>query len=293
MKTAWQANAIETKPDLTALASFGFPTNGDRAKGISATQPGAAWYYLMSLVRDQLIDAVGDTPDWTDESQYLKSLKKIASIINDKSIVGKKLADETIDTGKLAKVATLADLYSGTADAIVTAEILKQYIYESICPVGTCQCFLAKQPPKGWLELDGSQITQEDAPELMARLFQFESTKGDSSTYAVLPNMRGRVFQGAASVEQVALYLEGKLPNITGHSRFVAIGDNWPILSDAYGTFSGSNEIQNNGASVTRSSTPVETNSSLNFNSKYSSSIFQDGATVQPNALQVLACVRC
>lgn len=176
------------------------------------------------------------------------------------------------------------DLYQGFLAAL-------QKLQDTLAPCGMIAFFHTTDVPDGWLLCNGALVSRTE----YARLFAKIGTKygaGDGSTTFALPNLDGRVLQGTTNTGLVGNYLEASLPNITGYSRFVAIGDNWPILSYAYGTFSGSNNIQNNGASVARSSTPVETNSSLNFNSKYSSSIFQDGATVQPNALQVLACIR-
>lgn len=165
-----------------------------------------------------------------------------------------------------------------------------------IVPCGAVIPMMVTEIQEGYLVINAQNVYEVEHKRLYDVLFKNPNlTKGTDSkgNYVKLPDPNGRCIELTSNTSFVGRLLQAALPNITGHSRFVAIGDNWPILSDAYGTFSGSNKIQNNGASVARSSTPVETNSSLNFNSKYSSSIFQDGATVQPNALQVLACVRC
>ncbi|WP_205051035.1 hypothetical protein, partial [Parasutterella secunda] len=50
----------------------------------------------------------------------------------------------------------------------------------------------------------------------------------DSSTYAVLPDMNGRVFQGTTTVADVCKALEAQLPNITGGFRDNRSDALWP-----------------------------------------------------------------
>ncbi|WP_205051034.1 hypothetical protein, partial [Parasutterella secunda] len=48
----------------------------------------------------------------------------------------------------------------------------------------------------------------------------------DSSTYAVLPDMNGRVFQGTTTVADVCKALEAQLPNIIGWIGDIPMGTN-------------------------------------------------------------------
>lgn len=78
-KGFWEGDAIETKPDLASLASNGYPTNGDPARGIPATLPGAAWFYLMDSLRSSVIEASGLTQaNPPTEEQFLTALRSWA-----------------------------------------------------------------------------------------------------------------------------------------------------------------------------------------------------------------------
>lgn len=71
----WTANSIQTPPDLSQLSSKGYPTNGDSARGIPPTLPGAAWFHRVSQLFASVINAAGLTIDPADTDQLLKALK--------------------------------------------------------------------------------------------------------------------------------------------------------------------------------------------------------------------------
>ncbi|WP_251569522.1 phage tail protein [Parasutterella muris] len=71
----WTANSIQTPPDLSQLSSKGYPTNGDPARGIPPTLPGAAWFHRVSQLFASVINAAGLTIDPADTDQLLKALK--------------------------------------------------------------------------------------------------------------------------------------------------------------------------------------------------------------------------
>lgn len=199
------------------------------------------------------------------------------------------VADGSIPTAKLAQLATYQDIENGVASKVVCADVLKQYL-DTLVPTGACQCFLCKTAPTGWMELDGSQVDKEDAPDLVNLLWQFNLTKGDSSTYATLPNMNGRVFQGTTTVADVCKYLEASLPNITGRFE-IAIPDKCYLTSqNVSGVFKPSGTATNilydmQSPIVSSGSTGTSLDAS-NSNAKY------NGATLQPNAILALACIR-
>ena len=147
------------------------------------------------------------------------------------------VADGSIPTAKLAQLATYQDIESGVASKVVCADVLKQYL-DTLVPVGACQCFLCKTAPTGWMELDGSQVDQEDAPDLVNLLWQFDLTKGNSTTYATLPNMNGRVFQGTTTVADICKYLEASLPNISGTLKLRRSGNANHVAVGSTGAFS-------------------------------------------------------
>ena len=193
------------------------------------------------------------------------------------------VANASIPTAKLAQLATYQDIESGVASKVVCADVLKQYL-DTLVPTGVCQCFLRKTAPTGWMELDGSQVDKEDAPDLVNLLWQFDLTKGDSSTYAMLPNMNGRVFQGTTTVSEICKYLEAQLPNISG----------------SFAMFRAASSVQCYEAFQTDGMTGISQPSSaegpgdclISFNANRNSSIYKDVGTVQPSSLQLLACIR-
>ena len=79
--TKWAANAIETPPDLTALVSSGYPTNGDPSKGIPPTLPGAPWFHWITQSLASVIVGNGFTLDQTKTDQLLGALKNLGKTI--------------------------------------------------------------------------------------------------------------------------------------------------------------------------------------------------------------------
>lgn len=79
--TKWTANAIETPPDLTALVSSGYPTNGDPSKGIPPTLPGAPWFHWVSQTLGCAIQGNGLTIDQTKTDQLLSAMKNLGKAI--------------------------------------------------------------------------------------------------------------------------------------------------------------------------------------------------------------------
>lgn len=79
--TKWTANAIQTPPDLTALVSSGYPTNGDPSKGIPPTLPGAPWFHWITQSLVSVIVGNGLTLDQTKTDQLLGALKNLGKTI--------------------------------------------------------------------------------------------------------------------------------------------------------------------------------------------------------------------
>lgn len=95
-------------------------------------------------------------------------------------------------------------------------------------PTGTCLCGLFKEAPDLFLSLDGSRIEKSDYYDLCNLLWNFNSFRGDGSTYAILPNMHHRFFEGTTSISEVATYVEAGLPNITGNFIPLVYETSWP-----------------------------------------------------------------
>ena len=130
LKGHWQANALDTAPDLSALKSEGYPTNGDPTRGVPATQPGAAWFHLMDQMRLSVIEAAGETEDTpTNPQLFYESLLKVVikgitngsiltAMLADGAVTTPKLADAAVQTAKIQDAAvTLAKLAAGSVNA--------------------------------------------------------------------------------------------------------------------------------------------------------------------------------
>ena len=281
----WQANAYATAPDLSSLTQQGYPSSGNPGRGNAPTIPGDAWFYLTDMARLTLIHLAGEVPSNPPSvEQYARCLTKVGNFI----------ADGTINFAKLSasSIANLNDCLKGNSDKLVTAQMLKEYIYQSVCPRGTCQCFLAKAAPKNWLVMDQSRLELEDDPDMVRLLWEFGLTRGDGSTYAVLPNMNGRVFQGTTTISEVCKYLESELPNITGDAELRYSdkdGQKGSVVS-ATGVFSLGRGSETMAHVLNANKFPLTDKLSINAsdgNSLYS------GSKLQVNALQLLACIRC
>lgn len=75
-KGFWEADAVETKPDMATLVARGYPTDGDPARGIPATLMGAAWFYLMDRVRTSVIEGSGrQLEEVPTETEFLEALQ--------------------------------------------------------------------------------------------------------------------------------------------------------------------------------------------------------------------------
>ena len=194
------------------------------------------------------------------------------------------VADASIPTAKLAQLATYQDIESGVASKVVCADVLKQYL-DTLVPTGACQCFLCKTAPTGWMELDGSRVDKEDAPDLVNLLWQFDLTKGDTTSYAMLPNMNGRVFQGTTTVADVCKYLEASLPNNTG-----AIYGFRPVVNASN---HGEGVLDGADARYQGCALDGALNSWGGFTINFSKgNATYSGTKLQPSALQTLACIR-
>ena len=264
----WLDGAIQTKPDLSELVSKGYPTNGDRSSGLRATKPGAAWFYLMSLMRAQVIAACSEEEDPTDESQYFDCLKSFGWV-PDNTIPGAKLLNASVTPDKFAAL-DIDDLPESWLNALMPAG-------EFILVAGTTL-------PTRTVLCNGAALSRTT----YSRLFAVIGTKygsGDGSTTFNVPNLNGRVLQGVSDTSQVGTYKEASLPNISG--QFSAAG--------AVAVQNGTGAFATNGEAIFQAQVREEGLKSppyMTFNASRSSSIYADSAGLQPSACQCLVAIR-
>lgn len=63
MKFEFLADASDTPPTRPSNPSAGYPSNGDPAKNIPPTTPGAYFYYQLMVEFTTLLERAGITPD--------------------------------------------------------------------------------------------------------------------------------------------------------------------------------------------------------------------------------------
>ena len=226
IKGFWGAGAVDTPPDLSTLTSEGYPTSGDPAKGIPATKPRAAWYYLIDQMRSSLVKAAGITPK-PDADQFLTALKSL-NWIDNKKIPGTKIADSAISTEKIVAgavtyekisagiFATSQNVDEGTPRLIVTSDVLLA-VLQALLPAGVIMFYAGTVVPNGWLACNGGVYPRAK----YARLFSAIGTRygaGDGSTTFAIPKAHHQVLEATTTISEVGQVMEAGLPDIEGYA---------------------------------------------------------------------------
>lgn len=302
MKSYWCADSVETKPDLTKLTSFGYPTDGNPEQGFEETLPGASWFYLMSLMRSQIISACSKTEDPKQENQYLECLRSFDWALEN-SIDGSKIKTATIGNDRIkqgviafdrlaaAAIATEEQAVAGTADnVLMTPEMVAKAIAALIppaMPTGMIFPWPGDTPPEGSIVADGRELSRTT----YAGLFSIYGTKygtGDGSTTFNVPDLDGRFIELTTDVGSVGQFVEPGLPNITGtyhvQSDIGAINRTGSVSGSFYkdgGEYYAVNgDITANGAQK------------LALSANRSSEIYGSSTVVQPASLRSLVCIK-
>lgn len=227
----------------------------------------------------------------TISTAKIADLAITAAKIASKTITQAQIADATLTFAKIATeaIATTAEAKAGSVNnKLMTPQLVAQAIAQLAAPLptGSIIPIIGKSAPAGYLQCDGSQLDHGDAPTLCELLWLFDEFKGDSTSYAVLPDLDGRVVQGVTDISQVGTYLEAQLPNITGSHR--ARSDTWFGDIVPSGAFYADEDTSNHsiidvGSGAGR--TAIGLNASL-ANGLYS------GDKLQVSAMQVLVCIK-
>lgn len=302
MKSYWCADSVETKPDLTKLTSFGYPTDGNPEQGFEATLPGAAWFYLVSLMRSQIISACSKTEDPKLENQYLECLRSFDWALEN-SIDGSKIKTATIDNDRIkqgviafdrlaaAAIATEEQAVAGTADnVLMTPEMVAKAIAALIppaMPTGMIFPWPGDTPPEGSIVADGRELSRTT----YAGLFSIYGTKygtGDGSTTFNVPDLDGRFIELTTDAGSVGQFVEPGLPNISGQHNIPngnRTGD--ALYVDVRGCFGYVSQ-----ASQTGNAGDEGVGCRIDINASRSSAIFGVSTTVQPASIRYLPCIK-
>ena len=293
IKGFWGAGAVDTPPDLSTLTSEGYPTSGDPAKGIPATKPRAAWYYLIDQMRSSLVKAAGITPK-ADADQFLTALKSL-NWIDNKKIPGAKIADSAISTEKIVAgavtyekisagiFATSQNVDEGTPRLIVTSDVLLA-VLQALLPAGVIMFYAGTVVPNGWLACNGGVYPRAK----YARLFSAIGTRygaGDGSTTFAIPKAHHQVLEATTTISEVGQVMEAGLPDITG---------------TVYGPLLGGSASADRAFEVSKIGTTVNVGTgsgsstlvNIDFAASRSSSLNGKSTTIQTNALRLLAIIK-
>lgn len=289
IKGFWGAGAVDTPPDLSTLTSEGYPTSGDPAKGIPATKPRAAWYYLIDQMRSSLVKAAGITPK-PDADQFLTALKSL-NWIDNKKIPGTKIADSAISTEKIVAgavtyekisagiFATSQNVDEGTPRLIVTSDVLLA-VLQALLPAGVIMFYAGTVVPNGWLACNGGVYPRAK----YARLFSAIGTRygaGDGSTTFAIPKAHHQVLEATTTISEVGQVMEAGLPDIRGSfdgDLAVAVGD---------GCF-----LAQNHQPYSPVSTSKEGFHGVSFAASRSNRLHGKSETVQPASIRLLAIIK-
>ena len=254
-------------------------------------QGGVAGYILGQLIVEQLSQDATLNPDTLYTNWKSAIAKFIPANVADGSINAIKLLDNSIAFAKLAStaIATTEEAKAGTAtNKLMTPQLVAQAIAQLAAPLptGAIVPMLVKSVPAGYLQCDGSQLDHGDAPTLCELLWLFDEFKGDSTSYAVLPDLDGRVLQGVTTIANVGTYLEPQLPNIVSQIQQVFIGGS--TIDDAIGAFRATMTTPNRMTTQTGGSGYA----TLDFDPSLVSAEYVTGASLQHSALQILCCIK-
>ena len=299
MKSYWCADSVETKPDLTKLTSFGYPTDGNPEQGFEATLPGAAWFYLVSLMRSQIISACSKTEDPKLENQYLECLRSFDWAL-EKSIDGSKIKTATIDNDRIkqgviafdrlaaAAIANEQQAIAGTAkNLLMTPYLVAKAIAALIppaMPTGMIFPWPGDTPPEGAIVADGRELSRTTYAGLFS-IFGTTYGAGDGSTTFNVPDLDGRFIELTTDAESVGQFVEPGLPNITGQ-----LSSSYGVTLTVSGAFQAIDEWKNYITIDPGKGTTATVGG--NFQANLSRSIYGSSETVQPASMRGLACIK-
>lgn len=124
----------------------------------------------------------------------------------------------------------------------ITEELVAKIGDGSALPIGAPMAWLSEVPPVGFLAFDGSEYYQEDFPELYEVVKNIPSFHSDTEGKFKIPNLKGRVLQGADTV--IGELIEAGLPNIKGE---IKTNDNYGSIQGYYPSGNGAYKIKTKG----------------------------------------------
>ena len=282
MDRVYLSGALQTKPDVSALTSKGYPTDGNPGTGVAPTVPGAAWAYMLMEELLAVIEAAGITPEKTSLDQLKKAIPiMVPKLMANQALAGEKLKNGTvsIDALKNSVFATLENAKNGTPRLIVTSDVLLSFV-QFLIPAGVTCFYAGKSVPDGWLACNGAVYPRSKYPRLFAAIGTTYGA-GDGSTTFAIPKAHHQVLEATSTISEVGQVMEAGLPDISGSF------DGRLELGEARGSF----ELVNKNDSGNQYA-PGTGFHGTSFKASRSSSIFGKSDTVRMDSLRLLAIIK-
>lgn len=167
----------------------------------------------------------------------------------------------------------------------ITAELVAKIgDVNSNLPIGALMAWLSEVPPVGFLAFDGSEYNISDYPELYNVVKNIPSFHSNTEGKFKIPNLKGRVLQGADTV--TGELIEAGLPNITGTIGALGKAEgNWS--STDLGDTGAFEDIGYYETGSWTGSTDHNEKRKWSFDASRSSSIYGASDTVQPPAFTI------
>ena len=226
MDRVYLSGALQTKPDISALTSKGYPTDGNPGTGIAPTVPGAGWAYMIMEELLGVIEAAGITPEKTSLDQLKKAIPiMVPKLMENQALAGEKLKNGTvsIDALKNSVFATLENAKNGTPRLIVTSDVLLSFV-QFLIPAGVTCFYAGKSVPDGWLACNGAVYPRSKYPRLFAAIGTTYGA-GDGSTTFAIPKAHHQVLEATSTISEVGQVMEAGLPDINGTIRILSYED--------------------------------------------------------------------
>ena len=285
MDRVYLSGALQTKPDVSALTSKGYPTDGNPGTGIAPTVPGAGWAYMIMEELLGVIEAAGITPEKTSLDQLKKAIPiMVPKLMENQALAGEKLKNGTvsIDALKNSVFATLENAKNGTPRLIVTSDVLLSFV-QFLIPAGVTCFYAGKSVPDGWLACNGAVYPRSKYPRLFAAIGTTYGA-GDGSTTFAIPKAHHQVLEATSTISEVGQVMQAGLPDITG----------------GFGDVVWTRTVR--GAHIVGATTPQSVNRNVtnegseyvgwvDFQASKSASIY-GGSTVQPASVRLMPIIK-
>ena len=172
---------------------------------------------------------------------------------------------------------------------------LLQALLDTLVPPGTIIMYGGSEVPDGYILIQNVKVYEDEFPRLypvLAACSGLEKGNDSGRAWVKMPNPDGRVPQFTTSGSLVWKLLEASLPNIRGefHDLASATVASLKTMGSFTGCFVQGDE-DNFVYRCTSTEKIAEDGDGIAFEPSRSSAIYA-GTKLQPEALQVLACIR-